>query len=109
VPVLFACACELFQTPGFGDTVDFDHIRRHYYQVHRDINAAGSTPTVASSSAAGPWCGRAARATSAQRGLAGGAHATSSLSRWRSAPVLLGWRAERPARSRRGPFGRITT
>ena len=23
---------------GFGDTVDFDHIKRHYYQVHADIN-----------------------------------------------------------------------
>ncbi|MDX3853447.1 glutathione S-transferase family protein [Streptomyces sp. AK02-01A] len=37
-PVLWAYARDLFQTPGFGDTVDFDHIRRHYYQVHTDIN-----------------------------------------------------------------------
>ena len=29
--VLWAYARDLFQTPGFGDTVDFDHIKRHYY------------------------------------------------------------------------------
>ncbi|MBC3983278.1 glutathione S-transferase C-terminal domain-containing protein [Streptomyces sp. AC536] len=37
-PVLWAYARDLFQTPGFGDTVDFDHIKRHYYQVHTGIN-----------------------------------------------------------------------
>ena len=31
LPVLWAYARDLFQTPGFGDTVDFDHIKRHYY------------------------------------------------------------------------------
>ena len=31
MPVLWAYARDLFQTPGFGDTVDFDHIKRHYY------------------------------------------------------------------------------
>jgi putative glutathione S-transferase len=36
LPVLWAYARDLFQTPGFGDTVDFDHIKRHYYEVHRD-------------------------------------------------------------------------
>ncbi|MEV6401404.1 glutathione S-transferase C-terminal domain-containing protein [Streptomyces bobili] len=36
--VLWAYARDLFQTPGFGDTVDFDHIKRHYYQVHTGIN-----------------------------------------------------------------------
>ncbi|HEX9031659.1 MAG TPA: glutathione S-transferase C-terminal domain-containing protein [Streptosporangiaceae bacterium] len=44
LPVLWAYARDLFQTPGFGDTVDFDHIKRHYYQVHRDINPAGIVP-----------------------------------------------------------------
>ncbi|MCG5437051.1 glutathione S-transferase family protein, partial [Micromonospora foliorum] len=29
--VLWAYARDLFQTPGFGETVDFDHIKRHYY------------------------------------------------------------------------------
>jgi glutathionyl-hydroquinone reductase len=33
MPVLWAYARDLFQTPGFGDTVDFDHIKRHYYVV----------------------------------------------------------------------------
>jgi putative glutathione S-transferase len=44
LPVLWAYARDLFQTPGFGDTVDFDHIKRHYYDVHRDINPTGIVP-----------------------------------------------------------------
>jgi glutathionyl-hydroquinone reductase len=44
MPVLWAYARDLFQTPGFGDTIDFDHIKRHYYVVHRDINPAGIVP-----------------------------------------------------------------
>ena len=44
MPVLWAYARDLFQTPGLGDTVDFDHIKRHYYQVHRDINPTGIVP-----------------------------------------------------------------
>ena len=44
MPVLWAYARDLFQTPGFGDTIDFDHIKRHYYQVHRDINPSGIVP-----------------------------------------------------------------
>lgn len=44
MPVLWAYARDLFQTPGFGDTVDFDHIKRHYYVVHRDINPTGIVP-----------------------------------------------------------------
>jgi putative glutathione S-transferase len=43
-PVLWAYARDLFQTPGFGDTTDFDHIKRHYYEVHRDINPTGIVP-----------------------------------------------------------------
>ncbi|MGV9255472.1 glutathione S-transferase family protein [Streptomyces sp. NPDC003697] len=43
-PVLWAYARDLFQTPGFGDTVDFDHIKRHYYRVHTGINPAGIVP-----------------------------------------------------------------
>ncbi|MBB5938704.1 glutathione S-transferase family protein [Streptomyces zagrosensis] len=39
--VLWGYARDLFQTPGFGDTVDFDHIKRHYYQVHTGINPTG--------------------------------------------------------------------
>lgn len=44
MPVLWAYARDLFQTPGFGDTVDFDHIKAHYYRVHRDINPTGIVP-----------------------------------------------------------------
>jgi putative glutathione S-transferase len=44
MPVLWAYARDLFATPGFGDTVDFDHIKRHYYEVHRSINPAGIVP-----------------------------------------------------------------
>ncbi|MFD7341209.1 glutathione S-transferase family protein [Streptomyces violascens] len=44
MPILWAYARDLFQTPGFGDTVDFDHIKRHYYLVHQDINPSGIVP-----------------------------------------------------------------
>lgn len=44
MPVLWAYARDLFQTPGFGDTIDFVHIKRHYYEVHRDINPTGVVP-----------------------------------------------------------------
>jgi glutathionyl-hydroquinone reductase len=43
-PALWAYARDLFQTPGFGDTVDFDHVKRHYYEVHTDINPTGIVP-----------------------------------------------------------------
>ncbi|MEW2323014.1 glutathione S-transferase C-terminal domain-containing protein [Streptomyces griseoincarnatus] len=42
--VLWAYVRDLYQTPGFGDTVDFDHIKRHYYQVHTGINPSGIVP-----------------------------------------------------------------
>ncbi len=44
MPVLWAYARDLFQTPGFGDTIDFDHIKRHYYEVHTDINPTAVVP-----------------------------------------------------------------
>ena len=44
LPVLWAYARDLFQTPGFGDTIDFDHIKQHYYCVHKDINPTGIVP-----------------------------------------------------------------
>ncbi len=37
-PVLWAYARDLYQTAGFGETVDFDHIKRHYYATHDTIN-----------------------------------------------------------------------
>ncbi|MGW2937057.1 glutathione S-transferase family protein [Streptomyces sp. NPDC001156] len=42
--VLWAYTRDLYQTPGFGDTVDFDHIKRHYYLVHSGINPTGIVP-----------------------------------------------------------------
>src|SRR5439155_21741476 len=44
LPVLWAYARDLFQTPGFGDTIDFDHIKKHYYIVHKDINPTRIVP-----------------------------------------------------------------
>jgi putative glutathione S-transferase len=44
MPVLWAYARDLFQTPGFGDTIDFVQIKRHYYQVHTGINPSGIVP-----------------------------------------------------------------
>jgi putative glutathione S-transferase len=44
MPVLWAYARDLFQTPGFGDTIDFVDIKKHYYVVHKDINPNGIVP-----------------------------------------------------------------
>jgi putative glutathione S-transferase len=44
MPVLWAYARDLFQTPGFGDTIDFPQIKEHYYVVHRNINPTGIVP-----------------------------------------------------------------
>jgi glutathionyl-hydroquinone reductase len=41
---LWAYARDLYQTPGFGETVDFTQIKQHYYVVHRDINPTGIVP-----------------------------------------------------------------
>ncbi|WP_016908687.1 glutathione S-transferase family protein [Streptomyces xiaopingdaonensis] len=43
-PVLWAYVRDLYQTPGIGDTVDFDHIKRHYYEVHTGINPTRIVP-----------------------------------------------------------------
>lgn len=44
MPVLWAYARDLYQTPGFGDTVDFGQIKEHYYVVHTDINPTRIVP-----------------------------------------------------------------
>jgi putative glutathione S-transferase len=51
MPVLWAYARDLFQTPGFGDTIDFPQIKQHYYRVHTGLNPsrivpAGPNPSV---------------------------------------------------------------
>jgi putative glutathione S-transferase len=44
LPALWGYARDLFSTPGFGDTVDFDQIKSHYYLVHTGINPTGIVP-----------------------------------------------------------------
>ena len=44
LPVLWAYARDLFQTPGFGDTNDFEQVKQHYYGVHTGINPSGIVP-----------------------------------------------------------------
>ena len=44
MPNLWNYLKDLFQTPGFGDTVDFQHIKEHYYYVHTDINPTQIVP-----------------------------------------------------------------
>jgi putative glutathione S-transferase len=41
---LWGYARDLFQTPGFGDTIDFPQIKEHYYVVHEDINPTRIMP-----------------------------------------------------------------
>lgn len=41
---LWAYARDLFQTPGFGDTVDFEQIKQHYYMTHTDVNPTRIVP-----------------------------------------------------------------
>jgi putative glutathione S-transferase len=43
-PNLWAYARRLYQQPGFGETVDFDQIKRHYYVTHNTINPTGIVP-----------------------------------------------------------------
>lgn len=44
MPALWGYARDLFQTPGFGDTIDFEQIKAHYYVVHTDINPTQIIP-----------------------------------------------------------------
>ena len=44
MPVLWAYARDLYQTPGFGDTVDFVQIKQHYYKVQTELNPSGIVP-----------------------------------------------------------------
>ncbi|CAN5766652.1 glutathione S-transferase C-terminal domain-containing protein [soil metagenome] len=41
---LWRYARDLYQQPGFGDTVDFDHIKRHYYMTHDHLNPSRNVP-----------------------------------------------------------------
>jgi glutathionyl-hydroquinone reductase len=44
MPVLWAYARDLFQTPGFGDTINFKQTKEHYYKVHTDLNPSQIVP-----------------------------------------------------------------
>ena len=35
---------ELYNYPGIAETVDFDHIKEHYYATHKNINPTGIVP-----------------------------------------------------------------
>lgn len=43
-PNLWSYARDLYQRPGFGDTVNFDHIKRHYYMTHDQLNPTHIVP-----------------------------------------------------------------
>ena len=43
-PNLWAYARDLYQRPGFGETVNFDHIKRHYYMTHEKLNPTRIVP-----------------------------------------------------------------
>ena len=44
MPALWGYLRDLFQTPGFGDTVHFDQVKEHYYAVHTSINPTRVVP-----------------------------------------------------------------
>jgi putative glutathione S-transferase len=44
MPHLWGYARDLFQTPGFGETIDFDQIKQHYYIVQSEVNPSGIVP-----------------------------------------------------------------
>ncbi|MBV9674153.1 MAG: glutathione S-transferase family protein [Verrucomicrobia bacterium] len=43
-PHLFGYLRDLYQIDGVSQTVDFDHIKRHYYYTHEDINPTRIVP-----------------------------------------------------------------
>jgi glutathionyl-hydroquinone reductase len=43
-PHLWAYTRSLYQWPGIAETVDFMHIKHHYYGSHRNINPSGIVP-----------------------------------------------------------------
>jgi putative glutathione S-transferase len=43
-PNLQGYLMDLYQQPGIADTVDFDHIKRHYYMTHTEINPTQIVP-----------------------------------------------------------------
>ncbi len=44
MPALWGYVRDLYQTPGFGETIDWYQIKAHYYGVHKTINPTGVIP-----------------------------------------------------------------
>ncbi len=69
MPALWAYARDLYQTSGFGDTIDFDQIKAHYFLVHEKLNPSGIVPK-------GPdeelWCSPHGREALGGRPFGGG-------------------------------------
>lgn len=43
-PNLWGYVRDLYQIPGIAETVNFDHIKRHYYMTHTEINPTRIVP-----------------------------------------------------------------
>ncbi len=43
-PNLHGCLRDLYQQPDIAETVNFDHIKRHYYMTHDEINPTRIVP-----------------------------------------------------------------
>lgn len=43
-PNLWAYTREIYQMPGIAETVNMEHIKRHYFESHRSINPLGIVP-----------------------------------------------------------------
>lgn len=43
-PALSAYLRRLYRVPGVAETVNFEHIKRHYYESHKTINPTGVVP-----------------------------------------------------------------
>lgn len=43
-PNLQGYLCDLYQQPGIAETVNLDHIKRHYYMTHEEINPTRIVP-----------------------------------------------------------------
>ena len=43
-PNLWNFTREVFQLPGIAQTVNMEHIKRHYYESHQIINPTGVVP-----------------------------------------------------------------
>jgi putative glutathione S-transferase len=43
-PNLWGYTRDIYQTPGVSDTVNMEHIKRHYFESHLQINPFGIVP-----------------------------------------------------------------